>query len=120
MLAKEQISNINEHLIEKEVILEYDELKRIAWAAELANDFQTMYHIADVMVKKDQESKVVTSLNSDPRYLIGTEEKRLLSTCYDSQVKRLQSAIDLCRAVSDKRSYDKLKVPVINYLKKLI
>lgn len=101
-------------------MLEYDELKRVAWAAELANDFETMHHIADVMVKKDQERKMVPSLNSDPRYLIGNEEKRLLSTCYDSQVKRLLSAIDFCKAVSEKRSYDKLKVPVINYLKKLI
>jgi hypothetical protein len=32
--------------------LEYEELQRVAWAAEIANDDETLLHIADLMVKK--------------------------------------------------------------------
>jgi hypothetical protein len=53
--AKEQISKINGDLNKKLEFLENDELKRVAWAAELGNDFETMHHIADVMVEKDQK-----------------------------------------------------------------
>jgi hypothetical protein len=48
-LAAHQLDIIDEKLTEKEASLEYDDLKKVGWAAELANDFNTMHHIADLM-----------------------------------------------------------------------
>lgn len=70
--------------------LEYEELKRVAWAAEIANDDETLLHIVDLMVKKQQKETMVTSLNDDDLgYLFGAEEKRLICTAYDGKVLRL-------------------------------
>lgn len=74
-----------------------------------------------MMVKKQQKETMVTSLNDDDLgYLFETEEKRLIYTAYEGKVLRLQSAIDFVLAVSEKRSYSKIKEPLVNYLKNLV
>ena len=52
-LASQHLDHLENELKERETILDYDELKRVAWAAELANDFDTMHHIANLMMKRD-------------------------------------------------------------------
>lgn len=120
-LAELQIFETGEEIDHLEHSLEYEELQRVAWAAEIANDDETLLHIADLMVKKQQSATLVTSLNDDVKnYKFGPEEKRLIYAAYDGKVRRLQSAIDYVMAVSEKRSYSKIKDPLVNYLKILI
>ena len=64
-LAELQIFETGEEIDHLEYSLEYEELQRVAWAAEIANDDETLLHIADLMVKKQQSATLVTSLNDD-------------------------------------------------------
>ena len=52
MLASDQIADIDKQINHCEKNLDYDELQRVAWAAEIAKDDETLLHIVEMMVEK--------------------------------------------------------------------
>ncbi len=75
-----------------------------------------------MMVDKKQienlSKKSGTSLNGKPpKYEFTSEQKRLIYTAYEAKVLRLQQAIDFVQAVSEKRSFSKILMPLVNYIK---
>lgn len=94
-LAEQQIEDIEAQIKGMERNLDYSELERVAWAAEIAKDDETLLHIVEMMVDKKQMENLGTSLNSKVHeYEFKTEEKRLIYTAYEAKVLRLQQAID--------------------------
>ena len=63
LLAKDQIEAIDKHINDCEKNLDYDELQRVAWAAEIAKDDETLLHIGEMMVDRKQVESMGTSLN---------------------------------------------------------
>jgi hypothetical protein len=63
LLAKDQIEAIDKHINDCEKNLDYDELQRVAWAAEIAKDDETQLHIVEMMVDRKQVESMGTSLN---------------------------------------------------------
>ena len=51
-LASDQIADIDKQINHCEKNLDYDELQRVAWAAEIAKDDETLLHIVEMMVEK--------------------------------------------------------------------
>ena len=62
-LASQHLDHLENELKERETILDYDELKRVAWAAEIAKDDETLLHIVEMMVDRKQVESMGTSLN---------------------------------------------------------
>lgn len=120
-LASDQIADIDKQINHCEKNLDYDELQRVAWAAEIAKDDETLLHIVEMMVEKKQLQNLGTSLNGKVHeYEFTTEQRRLIYTAYEAKVLRLQQSIDFVQAVSEKVSFRKILTPLVNYIKQLV
>ena len=89
-LADQQIDDIDKQIKHCEKNLNYDELQRVAWAAEIAKDDETLLHIVEMMVDMEQVKTMGTSVNSKAKeYEFTSEQKGLIYTAYEAKVLRL-------------------------------